>query len=604
MKIKTIQKLIYYTVFIAVFFSACAKIVQPTGGPKDEQHPLIEEINPPDYSINFETDEIKITFDEFIQLKELNNNLIVSPPVEEKLDIKVKGKTLLINFEEELKDSTTYNIYFGNSVQDYNEGNPIENFQYVLSTGSYIDSLSIEGQVVNSFNLLPEADVFVMLYSENTDSIPIKEIPVYISKTNEEGFFRINNIKHDEYKLFCLRDFNKNYLFDIPDEEIAFIDSLVVFDIVTELTSDTIYYLNVDSLVLVEDSLSIDSIIEKSYSHYPVKNYVFRLFAEDLDVQYLANNTRDIKQKIEFVFNNPIKDSVVLSIADTVMEDWFIKEKGINNDSLTYWLTDSSLYNREELTFLLRYQKEDSNLVFQWNTDTLDLRFFEQEVEKKKKNDEEKVDTSLKYNLNIKSRGTIDLNNNLKFAFETPLQYFDTTKIDLFAVIDTIRIPVKFDFARNNKKLREFHMDVKWGEDTIYKLEVYPGAFTDIYQTKNDTSILEFVSQKRNYYGRILADISGIDSSFQAICQIILQAKEEEKVVREKIIQSDQIITYDFMPPKEFILKIIIDKNFNNKWDTGEYLKHLQAEEVLYYDSKIEMRSDWDIEINFNVNRK
>ena len=239
MRVKNIQTGIILF-FSTLFLSQCAKQATLTGGPKDEDHPLIVKINPPFNTTNFDSKEINITFNEFIQLKDLNNNLIVSPPLEEKPEITIKGKTLAIELLTELQDSTTYNIYFGNSVQDYNEGNPIENFEYVFSTGDYIDSLSISGQVINSFTLIPEEGVFVMLYKDYEDSVPIKQLPVHISKTNKEGFFRINNISNNKFKVFCLRDFNKNYLFDLPNEDIAFTDSLLIFNLVTETTIDTI----------------------------------------------------------------------------------------------------------------------------------------------------------------------------------------------------------------------------------------------------------------------------------------------------------------------------------------------------------------------------
>ncbi|MCK5168771.1 MAG: hypothetical protein KAQ75_02740, partial [Bacteroidales bacterium] len=555
-------------------------------------------------------------------------------PIEEDPEIKYKGKTLHIEFEEELKDSTTYNIYFGNSVQDYNEGNPIETFQFVLSTGSYIDSLSIEGQVLNSYNLLPEEGVFVMLYNDFEDSIPIKDIPVYISKTNEDGFFHISNISNNQFKLFCLRDFNKNYLFDLPNEDIAYLDSLVGFELLTETKIDTIFksdssiidsvenfqdriseidtdtlllkqVIREDSLKVESDSLmykpekEIDSIIIESNSYFPVQNYILRLFTEEREVQYLANNTRDTKQKIEIVFNKSVKDSVVFAIADTIIEkEWYIKEVSLNNDSITYWLKDSSIYKKESLVFAITYQKEDSNLVYQWNTDTLNLRFFEQ---KKKKR--EQVDTSLKYNLNIKNRGTLDLNSQLNFLFETPLQSYDTSKINLFAVIDTVEFQVAYNFTKDSIKLRKYQLSVDWCEDTVYRLEIYPKAFTDIYESVNDTNIIEFQTQKRDFYGKILADITGIDSSFQVICQLILPGKDTETIYRERIITENQIVEFDFLPPKEFMFKVIIDKNLNIEWDTGEYLKHIQPEEVLYYEEKITVRSNWDIEINFNVNK-
>jgi hypothetical protein len=625
MKFSNLQKVIFLSLIGVMFFYSCAKIVAPTGGPKDEEHPLIVTVDPPDYTVNFDRKKITITFNEFIQLKDLNNNLIISPPIQEKPTIKVKGKTLVIEFNEELQDSTTYNIYFGNSVQDYNEGNPIENFQYVLSTGAYIDSLSISGKVINSFNLLPEEGVYVMLYKELEDSVPIKQIPVYLSKTNKEGLFRINNVSNNKFKLFALRDFNKNYLFDLPNEDIAFIDSLVLFDLITETKIDTVFKSDstlINSMIIDQDSLNnkaslnletesdsvtlkanltseIDTIIVHSKSYYPVKDYVVRLFTEDREVQYLANSTRSIRQKIEIVFNKPIKDSVVFASADTLIEkDWFIKETGVQGDSITYWITDSTIYKKENLVFTLTYQKEDSNLVYQWNTDTLKLKFFEL---KKKKN--EPVDTSLKYALNVKSKGTIDLNSKLNFIFETPISSYDTSKINLFAVIDTVEFPVEYTILQDGLKLRKYGLSVDWGADTIYRLEIYAGAFTDIYESVNDTNIIEFKTQKRDFYGKILANVTGIDSTAQLICQLILPSKDKETIYNEKLVTTDQIVEFNFLPPKEFIFKVIIDKNFNKKWDTGEYLKHIQPEEVLYYTEKIKVRSNWDIEINFDVNK-
>lgn len=660
MKFKNIQIAILILLSV-LLFSRCAKIVAPTGGPKDEEHPLIVEAEPPFNSVNFDSKTINITFNEFIQLKDLNSNLVVSPPLEEKPKATIKGKTLEIELLSELLDSTTYNLYFGNSVQDYNEGNPIENFEYVFSTGDFIDSLSIKGQVINSYNLLPEEGVFVMLYKDYEDSVPIKQLPVHISKTNKEGFFQINNISNNKFKLFCLRDLNKNYLFDLPNEDIAFMDSLVTFQLITETTIDTIYKSDTlaelndsvfteepikpkvvsetltvtqeteqvdssanyeefsdtttirqsvikDSLVL-EDSLTyekqkeIDTIIVKSKSYFPIHEFVFRLFTEYHEVQYLVNNTRNTRQRIDLVFNKPVKDSIQFSVLDTIINsDWFLKEVNSTNDSIIYWLTDSTLYNKEHISFALTYQQEDSNMVYQWTTDTLKLRYTEPEL---KKNEE--PDTSLQYTMNIKSRTTIDLNRPINLLFETPLYSYDTSKINLFAIVDSVEIPVQYQLNQDSLNMRNYTMDVEWSSDTIYRIEIYPGAFKDIYSTVNDTNTFEFKSQKRDYYGKILANVTGIDSSatpLQAIIQVILPSKDKESILREETIKKDQIVEFDYLPPKEVMLKIILDKNFNGRWDTGEYLKHLQPEEVLYYKDKIEVRSNWDIEVNVDLNKE
>jgi len=605
MKISNIQKVIYLVSVSTLLLIGCAKIVAPTGGPKDEQHPLIVESNPPSHTTNFDKNQISITFDEFIQLKDLNQNLIISPPVEEKPMIRVKGKALNIRFYGELQDSTTYNIYFGSSVQDFNEGNPIENFQYVLSTGENIDSLSVEGVVLNAFNLLPEEGVFVMLYKEKEDSVPIKQIPNYISKTDKDGYFRINNISHNQYKIFCLRDANRNYLFDKPNEDIAFIDSLIQFELVSHEHVDTFYVS--DSLHIHENNDAgenekmIDTIITEIHDFYPVHNFTLRLFTEDKRTQYLAGYNRDIKEKMVYQFNKPIKDSLIVTLIDTVIEnDWYIKESNLTNDTIFYWITDNSLYNKSELFINLEYQKEDSNLVYRWTSDTLNLKYFEQ---KKRGRQEEESENILNFIHNISSSKAFDLNKDVNLLFEKPISQIDDTRIRLTKKIDSLEIPAEFSIIKDSTYLRKYFLSSAWSEDTAYQLEILPGAFTDLYESTNDTTIIEFKTQKFNFYGKLIANITGIDSTFQLICQVILPAKESESVLMEKIITSDQLLEFQYLHPKEYIFKVILDKNFNGKWDTGEYLEHIQPEEVLYYDKEIKVRSNWDIEISFNVNK-
>lgn len=606
MKINNIQKVIYLVSVSALLLIGCAKIVAPTGGPKDEQHPLIVESNPPSHTTNFDKSQINITFDEFIQLKDLNQHLIISPPVEEKPMIRVKGKALNIKFYGELQDSTTYNIYFGSSVQDFNEGNPIENFQYVLSTGENIDSMAIEGVVLNAFNLLPEEGVFVMLYKEKADSVPIKQIPNYISKTNKDGYFRINNISHNQYKIFCLRDANRNYLYDKPNEDIAFIDSLIQFELVSHEHTDT-FYVN-DSLQIHGNNRTgknekmIDTIITEIHDFYPVHNFTLRLFTEDKRTQYLAGYNRDVKEKMVFQFNKPVKDSLIIALVDTVVEnDWYIKENNLTNDTIFYWITDSSLYNKSELLINLEYQKEDSNLVYRWISDTLNLKYFEQKNRGRQK--EEETEVALGFSHNIGTNKAFDLNKDVTLLFEKPISQIDDNRIRLVKMTDSLEIPAEFSIIKDSTHLKKYFLTSAWSEDTAYQMEVLPGAFTDLYESTNDTSIINFKTQKLDFYGKLIANITGIDSTFQLICQLILPAKESESVLMQKIITSDQLIEFHYLHPKEYIFKVILDKNFNGKWDTGEYLEHIQPEEVLYYDKEIKVRSNWDIEISFDVNK-
>jgi len=219
--------------FIALLLLAsCANIVTPSGGSKDITPPAVVKSSPENYSTRFDVDIVTITFDEFIQLQDLRNHLIISPPIEQAPDFRIKGKTVIIKFAEKLVDNTTYTINFGDAIRDITESNPIENFQYVFSTGDFLDSLSIKGKVENAFDLKTAKGTLVMLYacsntSSEYDSLPYKELPNYFAKTDASGGFKINNIKEGKYQVFALKDENRNYLYDLPNEQIAFLNKTI-----------------------------------------------------------------------------------------------------------------------------------------------------------------------------------------------------------------------------------------------------------------------------------------------------------------------------------------------------------------------------------------
>lgn len=393
LKIKKSTFLYIGIVFIAL---SCAKIVTPTGGPKDINPPQIKSSQPENYSTRFNAKEVTITFDEFIQLKDLNKSLIISPPLDEKPMIRVKNKSLIIRFESELRDSSTYNIYFGDALQDFNEGNPYKNFQYVLSTGSFIDSLAISGQILNSSDLSPVEDVYVMLYSDLADSVPYKQIPEYLSKTDKNGIFRINNIRNANFKIFALKDGNNNYRFDVNSEEIAFSDSLISFKIESVTKTDTIFKKtdNITNQTKLSNDVKqksslvkvIDTIITYTKLEFPIKNYTLLLFTEDFEPQYLKNNKRDEKFRLDFIFNKPIKDSLIFNFLSNP-EARYIKEFNAKRDTFVYWLLDTLDFNKPEFKCTVSYQKLDSTQKFSWATDTLKMKYIE-ETKTKTKNEE------------------------------------------------------------------------------------------------------------------------------------------------------------------------------------------------------------------------
>jgi len=212
---------------LLLFVASCAQVVAPGGGPKDKTPPRILKYTPDSAQLNFNSNKVVMEFNEYVQLKDLNNQLIISPPLEKTPDIKIKNKTLTIDLSgQKLKPNTTYSISFGNALQDLNEGNAIPDFKYIFSTGSYIDSLTVNGKVRTAFDHKTDKNILVMLYSEFGDSIVYKQQPDYFAKTNADGIFKISNVRPGTYKIFALKDEDNNYKYG-GTESIGFVEGTI-----------------------------------------------------------------------------------------------------------------------------------------------------------------------------------------------------------------------------------------------------------------------------------------------------------------------------------------------------------------------------------------
>lgn len=222
-------------VTLLLLLYSCAKRSTPEGGEKDEIPPKVLSSKPENSSINFDEKKIRITFDEYIKLEKLNSQLVVSPPIDKSnYSIFPQGgasKHIDIEINEPLSDSTTFVFNFGESIKDNNEGNLLPFYKYVFSTGSYVDSLELKGNIYDSYERKQEGYITAMLYPKNesfNDSTIYKEKPLYISSTLDSTFFNFSNLKKGEYVLLALKDYNNNLLFDPLSDKVAFIDSMII----------------------------------------------------------------------------------------------------------------------------------------------------------------------------------------------------------------------------------------------------------------------------------------------------------------------------------------------------------------------------------------
>jgi len=568
-------------VFSTLFLFSCANIIAPTGGDIDNIPPGVLNCSPANYSINFNEKEIKIYFDEYIALRNITKSLIISPPLDNKPEVKIKGKSIIIKFFDTLKANTTYSLYFQNAIADITENNVLNNYQYTFSTGSSIDSLVIKGRVINSNDLSPAKDIFVVLHKDLSDSSVIKNIPNYISKTNSNGEFFISNIHEGNYHIFGLNDINSNFLFDLPNEDFAFYDSLIIPKVIRKEISDTI---------------KKDSVIKHTVFQYLPEYIILKTFQEDRQKLYLSRTERKEKNKCVFIFSKPMINPVeIIPYKFNVQNKWNVIERNFTNDTIICWITDTLISNMDTLNFILKYQDKDFDEKIILQKDTAKRVFYDKSTIKKD-NKTLKKDI-LKCNINKST--VLDLNKNIIIESAYPISEINYDKIILTEIKnDSVKTPVKYSYNKDSLNLRKFYIKNTWKENTNYKLLILPGAINDIYNLNHDTLAVNFKTQSSENYGNIILTVTNVKSN------IILQMfSENNNLYSEFKLNKDKKININNVIPGIYYFKIIYDDNNDSKWTTGNYHKKIQPENIKFYNDNIKVRASWDVEINWDISK-
>lgn len=329
------MKQFFYKILFAsilwLIVSSCAQMVAPTGGTKDITPPKIINETPPKETLNYKNETIELQFDEYVKLNQLSEELLISPPLKYTLRTKIKRKSLVLNIKDTLKEATTYVLNFGDAIVDITEGNPLSNYQYVFSTGNSIDSLSIKGQVVNAFDLKVEPKILVILYPlDAEDSVLMKEKPSYISRTDKEGRFSLNNIKAASYQLYALGDNNKNYLFD-PAEAVAFMNQPIKISSDSTIDSLKLYLFKEEKPVqYIESRKEIGPKVQLNFKS-ELTNFQYSL-VDTTDAILLNHTINEDKKSVVFWFKEMPKTKVEMIVKDDTLSNDTIK---VEIDSLT-----------------------------------------------------------------------------------------------------------------------------------------------------------------------------------------------------------------------------------------------------------------------------
>jgi len=527
-------------IMVMILIAGCARRSTPTGGLKDSIPPVLVNSNPKINSVNFNADEIRLTFDEWVKLDGLDKQLIISPPIEKnKYEIKpLSGitKKLFISFLDSLQENTTYTINFGNSIVDNNEGNKMNFFNYTFSTGPTLDSLFIKGNVEDAFNLETDEYLSLQLYridSTYSDSIIYNNQPTYLANSLDTTAYRFKNLREGKYILIALKDMGNDYIFNPLYDKIGYYDSII--------------------------SLPKDSIIN------------LKLFKEEVpiiwDRPHFINS-----EKIGFGYYGKLdlnKISLVSKIPDSV-NYLFTKEK--DKDTINFWLSKNSL---DSLEFKL---KEVDTIK------TLTVKF-----------DRSKDSIIDSLRISDITKSVIGLKEKFKLSSNLPVREISDSLI-FIRDIDSTLIPFKSSINNNLDEVT-LDFDVKPQDD--YSIYILPNAIIDLRGGTNDTLGFRTRSQSLEDYGNVYLNVIR-DSESQYILQMV---NSNNEIVRKyNSINSDGLYNFELVKPGKYIFRMIRDNNRNKEWDTGNYLKKIQPEEVYYSNFELEIRANWDFNETLNLN--
>lgn len=516
---------------------SCARQGSPTGGPKDETPPVFLKADPDTLATNVDVNlqEATINFDEYIILKEYSKNVVVSPSFQIPPIVTPQAlakKNISIKFQEPLLPNTTYSFNFGDAVQDFNENNKLSNFQYVFSTGSFIDSLKVTGHVNSSYDFKLPEKILVGLYkvdSAYTDSVVLQKKPYYIARANDKGEYQLNYLASGKYKLIAFEDKVENVMYDHGKERLAFHNEAI------ELNSNQAINLNLFN--------------QKPAYRKPEASF---------------------KQEGLIVFKTTgATEDVTITPVGKEFKSAYI-EKFPKQDSINFWFNpkvDTITGRSAKLNFKVQHKDqidEVSALYSKSNT--------ERKLEFKAINDQK-----------------LAPNKPFKIQANAPIKSLDLSKIYVFK--DTVSIPFNVSIDTINAQNLNFVFDKNLDEK--FEVNIYPNALTDVLGEKNDTLAYPIKMGTRGDFGHLKLTLQNTPSK-PFILQF-LKADQNFTVLEEIYNPANKsYFEFNFIEPGEYLFRLLVDENTNGKWDTGDYLSGKQPEPIYLYPEPIKVRAMWE----------
>lgn len=584
--------------FLGLVFS-CAEPSAPEGGPQDRQPPRIhtKKYSTPNPSTNFRDHQIILTFDEWIKLQSAYSQVVISPPLEKKIDIKIRNKSVVVEWKEPLKDSTTYIINFGDAVQDITEGNIVPNLKMVFSTGPFLDSLSCSGQIVDAETRAPKEEVWVMLYQNLADSMPKKEKPYYFTKTDKQGNFRLDYIKKGRYRIFALDDKNRDYKYNQNNESIAFLDS----------------------------SFLINDTIQPAFR--------LSMFQEREKTRILSSKLENYGA-LNITLNNTVQTSSTIQLLDAPDDFKTWLEQG--EDTLRLWF-DGTMPDTGKWSFVIENEAEELKDTIEikaksrseYMDEASNLRWYDKTATREgggRKSGKGPVLVGLP----LQDTTTIPQHpfEVMKLYFTRPIVTIDSNqiillkdtsisvvKLNIVEIVDSFTQDVTLDttfktvlqdtflpVSKPSVNIRN-HLDLAyaWKVGARYQLMILPDGVSDYLGLTNQDTLSRIYSiNKEGDYGSVTVVIKSTDSTLQYVVQL-LDAKGA--LVQENIVNDSSQITFVYknIPTNTYTVRLIHDKLPNGRWDVGSYENNRQAE-LTTSTKPIKLSPGWENKMELDLN--
>ena len=553
--------------------SSCANTRgAPTGGPKDTIPPVVLNMEPDSNAINFPVvkGKITITFDEYVQLKDPSKNIILSPPQKKRPKTSIKGKSIVVTFEEPLDSNTTYSLNFGNAIVDNNESNPLPFFTYTFSTGTTIDTMMLSGNVYDYATLLPVEGATVSLYHNAKDSSVFNDLPAAVTKTDKWGYFVVRNIKNVPYRVYTIKDENNNNKYDPGLELVGFLDSLYTPNVIMEkgMPQLGIYDMK-DTLACMSRPSEIELV----------------MFPEKTTKQYIRDYKRVSERGSYIKFGAPNVQIDSFSIKG-IKSSRVLQQLNATKDSLCFWIKDGSMID-DTLFVGIKYLKSDSlnNLV----PTAENLKFILPKAlrNKDKSNDRSKQDNKEKKRkdlLELSLKATPETLDQDGFVLEFPEPLLVAKQDSLrFTMIDPKqqKFNAPYTFTRDTADLKRYILmpvdEFKKGNE--YELFIPQFAFKDIYGNTNDSTKLKVSLPNDEKLSSIAMQLTNVDTKY--IIELVNDTRD--KIFRRYTVTKDSTLLFPYLKEGDYSIRITQDLNANGRLDIGDVLAGKLPEKVRLY---------------------